>query len=130
MKIDTFYHYLFYKIFKLLMQRTSAGFTWIATILVIVAMEMWAMIALIGGVGYLFERELFTDNNIWTFSITFAIMLLVLNMLIFGGRKKLSMQKEAFDNWPVTEHTKYSEVVSVLSYVLVIHSVIWASWMD
>lgn len=128
MKIDTFYHYLFYKLFKLLQARTSSTFTWIATVFAMVALEIWAMISVIGGVGYIFGIELFSDNNIWTFLVMFAVMLLGLNMLIFSGGNRWLMRREMFDSWPATEHTKYGDVVSIAGYVLVIHTVIWVSW--
>lgn len=127
MKPDIFYHYLFYKLFKLLQERTSPAFTWTATILTMVALQLWAMISLIEALGYVFGKELLTDNNIWTFVGMFAIMLLGLNILIFNGGNRLLTYTQMFEKWEANEHNRYMNVLQVAGYTLVLHAVVWAS---
>ena len=126
MKPGMFYYYLFYKLFKCLQLRTSSRFTFIATILAMVALQLWAMISVIGSVGYLFGKELLTDANTWTVVGMFAVMLIGLNMLIFSDKTRLAEYKKEFDAWQAKEHDKYLNVLQVVGYGLVANSVWWS----
>lgn len=125
MKPRIFYHYFFYKLFKLLQERTWPAFTWTAAILAMVALELWVMISLVGGVGYLFGRELFAGDVAWTFLGVFAVMLLGLKVLIFSRENVLTKYSEMFDKWSVKEHQKYMSGVFGMGCLFVLHAMSW-----
>lgn len=126
MKPGMVYYYLFYKLFKSLQHRSPPVFTFTATILAMVALEVWAMISLIGSVGYLFGRELLTDANTWTVVGIFAVMLIGLNMLIFTDKPRIAAYNKIFDAWQVKEHERYGNVLQVVGYSLVANAALWS----